>query len=181
MSSFKETQYLSKPSHQEIDDYRGLLSRGRIIAEPETRFLNEAHDLVSLVANDYNGSVEDEERNYNLGGDSTPTPQSSAVMKPPALNQTVSTVGGVHQRPQSPIYLAYAMILAVIIPTVTFMVIPGFMERMVIVALVFIGIAGAVLQAGLLTGYGDDRGIVDCIVCVGLYGGLMSVVASTVL
>lgn len=116
-----------------------------------------------------------------MAGDSTPTPQSSSVFgSPPAKPKSTVETTKTPQRPaaphrRSPIYLAYAAIIAVLVPVLTFVVIPGFLERMVIVMLVFSGVAMAVVQSGLLAGM-PERRVTDCIVCAGLYGGLMAVV-----
>lgn len=139
---------------------------------------------MSLAVKDANESVEDDgDRNIDVedvgvGGDSTPTPQSSAVMKSPDLHQTFFAKMETVRGPPAPIYFAYAVIFATIVPVVTFKVISGFAERMVIVALVFAGIAGVSAQSGLLAGLSEGRGIVDCVICVGLYGVLMAAMAT---
>jgi len=187
ISSFRETQYLPTPSLQEIDDYRGFLIRGGVIAEPETRFLDDPNDLVSLAAIDWDGAHREAQPAGPQGGESTPTPQSSTVFGCPPVNKLVDeSIKLAPPRPaasptnsRSLIHLAYAAMVSILVPILTFVVIPGVLERMIIVALVFSGVATAVVQSGLLGGLADRGLLVDCVICAGLYGVLMTVVATT--
>ncbi|KAK3938961.1 hypothetical protein QBC46DRAFT_389014 [Diplogelasinospora grovesii] len=56
LSSFTETQNLSRASMSDIEDYRTYLATHSPIAEIETRFLDPAEDLVCLAANRSPGS-----------------------------------------------------------------------------------------------------------------------------
>lgn len=186
ISSFKETQYLPTPTHQEIEDYRGFFARGGTIAEPETRFLDDTNDLISLAPADWDESPPDVQ--HGKAGDSTPTPQTSSVVGSPPPARPKSTVQPTGSKPphrpvvlrsRSPMYIAYAAIIAVLVPILTFVFIPGFLERMVIVVLVFSGVGTAVVQSGMLARL-PNRGVLDCVICAGLYGAVMAVVANIV-
>jgi hypothetical protein len=187
ISSFRETQYLPTPSLQEIDDYRGFLVRGGVIAEPETRFLDDPNDLVSLAAIDWEEAHGEAQPAGPQAGELTPTPQSSTVFGCPPVNKPVDESSKLPPpRPavpptssRSPIHLAYAAMVSILVPILTFLVIPGLLERMIIVVLVFSGVATAVVQSGLLGGLVDRGLLVDCVICAGLYGVLMTVVATT--
>jgi hypothetical protein len=74
--------------------------------------------------------------------------------------------------------LALALAIAVLVPILTFAVIPGFVGRLVVVGLVAAGVVGAGMQSGLL----DGRAVVgtEGLVCAGVYGGVMVVVAGVV-
>lgn len=174
------------PTQEEIDDYRGFLAHGGIISDPETRFLDETNDLVSLAPVDWDEPTHEVPR--GRAGDSTPTPQTASVVgSPPARpKSTVQPASkpphrlGPLRSPHSPMYLAYAAAIAVLVPILTFVFIPGFLERMVIVLLVFSGVAAALVQSGMLARLPADRGMTDCVICAGLYGSLMAVVAGIV-
>ena len=69
-------------------------------------------------------------------------------------------------------HLAIAMAVAVLVPILTFTFIPSFIGRMTVVLLVALAIFGTQAQAGVI---GVDRR--DLLVCVGVYGGVMAVLA----
>jgi len=69
-------------------------------------------------------------------------------------------------------HLAIATAVAVLVPILTFTVIPGFVGRMAVVLLVALAVFGTQAQAGTV---GIDRR--DLVVCVGVYGGVMAVLA----
>lgn len=71
--------------------------------------------------------------------------------------------------------LAAAIALSILIPILTFGVIPGFLGRMTVVSLVAGGVLGALMQSGVLSGR-DILGR-EGMVCGGIYGGLMVVLA----
>ncbi|KAI1198889.1 hypothetical protein F5X97DRAFT_333027 [Nemania serpens] len=73
-------------------------------------------------------------------------------------------------------YLSVAMAVAVMLPLLTFLVIPGFMGRMTVVSLVGTGILGALAQGRLVR----LRASQEVCVGVGLYGGVMAALAGMV-
>jgi len=70
-------------------------------------------------------------------------------------------------------HLAIATAVAMLVPILTFAVIPGFVGRMTVVLLVALAVFGTQAQAGMI---GIDRR--DLVVCVGAYGGVMAVLAA---
>jgi hypothetical protein len=70
--------------------------------------------------------------------------------------------------------LAVAIAVAVLVPIMTFSVIPGFIGRMTVVSLVAGGVVFALMQAGVVgKGCFGKEGLV----CGGIYGGVMVVIA----
>ena len=80
--------------------------------------------------------------------------------------------------------LALASALAVLLPLLTFPVIPVFLGRMAVVALVAGGIAAGLLQRGVVAAEpGNDIAAVksaDVVVVAGVYGAVMCVLAGLV-
>lgn len=70
--------------------------------------------------------------------------------------------------------LAVAVAVAVLVPILTFSVIPGFIGRMTVVGLVAAGVVFALMQAGAI---GRDCLGRDVLVCGGVYGGVMFIIA----
>jgi hypothetical protein len=71
--------------------------------------------------------------------------------------------------------VAAALAVAILIPILTFSVIPNFIGRITVTALVACGVLGAVVQGGVV-----DQGRLlgsEGLMCVGIYGGVMVVVA----
>jgi hypothetical protein len=73
--------------------------------------------------------------------------------------------------------LAIAIAAAVLVPILTFAVIPGFIGRMTVVMLVALGIMGAMVQSGVA---GRDLVGTEGAVCVGIYGIGMMIIAGVV-
>jgi hypothetical protein len=70
--------------------------------------------------------------------------------------------------------LAVAIAVSVLIPILTFSVIPGFIGRMTVVGLVAGGVVGALMQSGVI-----GRSVLgrEALVCGGIYGGVMIILA----
>jgi VIT1/CCC1 family predicted Fe2+/Mn2+ transporter len=169
----------------EIHDYRTWLAHGNYITEEETRFLDETSDLASLAI------FEDEEPPKSAGL-APPTPNSvKAFLVPPedgGSPKSIKSDNDIRQRraqaskstlARSPLLLAYAVIISVLVPILTFLVIPGFVERMVVVVLVLSGAVTAVAQSGLLKKLRDSQTVWDWALCGSIYGALMTFVAAT--
>lgn len=79
-----------------------------------------------------------------------------------------------------PLAVALAFAAAFLLPILTFAVIPGYLGRMAVVLLVAVGVALAVVQAGLF-GAGKDRtasqAATEGLLVSGIYVGVMAVVA----
>ncbi|KAJ9145521.1 hypothetical protein NKR23_g5365 [Pleurostoma richardsiae] len=85
------------------------------------------------------------------------------------------------------LHVAVAMALAVLVPILTFAVIPGFVGRMTVVLLVGVSLVGSLVQSGSLalgstgkSGYGTAATTRDVVLCAGVYGGVMAAVAAVV-
>ena len=83
--------------------------------------------------------------------------------------------------PSALLHLAVAMAVAVLVPILTFAVIPGFVGRMTVVLLVGLSLVGSLMQSGSLDlGADGSNSSLDILLCAGVYGGAMAVVASMV-
>ncbi|KAF9871245.1 hypothetical protein CkaCkLH20_11166 [Colletotrichum karsti] len=176
LSSFKDTQHLPDADPRDIDYYRAYLANHQPIVEIETRFLDPADDLVSLARPSSSSSRD--------------TDFSSDELRTPMPRKPVSLFHGTKaERLRSiqtflvnsyPLAVAVAFAAAFLLPILTFAVIPGFVGRMAVVLLVAVGVALAVVQAGLF-GTGKDRSgaqaATEGLLVSGLYVGVMAVVA----
>ncbi|KAF6808604.1 hypothetical protein CSOJ01_07459 [Colletotrichum sojae] len=174
LASFKDTQHLPAPEQRDIDYYRAYLANHNPIVEIETRFLDPVDDLVSLARPPSSRGAEDELR--------TPMPR-----KP--QKQHFLLTGTKSERARRvlaflinsyALHVALAFAAAFLLPILTFAVIPGYLGRMAVVLLVAVGVALAVVQAGLF-GAGKDRtasqAATEGLLVSGIYVGVMAVVA----
>ena len=180
-----------------MQDYRSYLATHQPIAELETRFLDPIEDLVSLARPPSSAPETEVEEDAR-----TPMPRcADATFLPsapsPGFANTVASnnhalasdigrnVGAASSAdlphdvtlPQ----LAFGMAVAVLLPILTFSVIPGFVGRMVVVFLVGLGVLSGSIQGGFVHLKGDGAAAIggwDWLVCAGAYGGVMAVVAS---
>jgi len=154
LTSFNSTQSLTHPAPTDISLYRTYLSTEHPIAESETHFLDPSDDLISLCSD-------------TLPHPSPTHPTKSSQNNNDAPFDLQSRFPG----------LAAAVSVAVLVPILTFSVIPGFLGRMTVVMLVTTGVVGALMQAGIV-----GRNLLgwEGSVCVGLYGGVMAVIAGVV-
>ncbi|KAI8627193.1 hypothetical protein F5Y19DRAFT_465968 [Xylariaceae sp. FL1651] len=189
LSSFRETQFLPTPTLADIHEYQGYLSTYAPIAEIETRFLDAVDDLVCIGDGDEGVEAEEEEM-------ATPMPPSgftdfqpqrrvsipvsirsqSDISRRHDERSAVSQDQVVIKEKPSLIHISLAMAVAVILPILTFMVIPGFIGRMTVVSLVGAGTLGALVQGRVI----GVQATQDFCVCVGLYGGVMAILAGMV-
>ncbi len=206
LSSFTETQRLATPSLADIDTYRTYLATQQPITEIETRFLDGVEDLITLApaaggrspspsdsAVEYLRSLDDEAAaltpipraatapqfatSFGSAASSTASPRSS---RPPTAQQQFP------DEPAAPLvsgelpHLAIATAVAVLVPILTFAVIPGFIGRMTVVLLVAMAVFGTQVQAGTLALASDGLGKAasrDLLLCAAVYGGVMAVTA----
>lgn len=78
-------------------------------------------------------------------------------------------------------HFAVGMAVAVLIPILTFSVIPGLVGRMTVVLLVGFGVLGGLTQAQMVKsapGGSVVDGRRDWLICIGIYGGVMAVIAT---
>jgi hypothetical protein len=157
---------LAPPAPDDISIYRQYLQTEHPIADIETHFLDPADDLVSICSE-------------NL------QPPSQFSHAPPSWTSSeVSRESSSQLQPEldeeddikSPLPgLAMAIAVSVLVPIITFHVIPGFIGRMTVSFLVALGVFGALVQSGI-TGSGvllEKEGAM----CAAIYGGVMSIVA----
>lgn len=170
----------------EIHDYRSFLAAGSAVVPDETRFL-DATDLVSLAC------LRMPQQNHNEMATEdvmTPMPRPAADAGfPPGRPMSSSSAYSTTWRSSIPpterivpatlAQLALAMFVALLVPILTFAVIPAFAGRMTVVLLVGLGVAMAMVQSGLFKLLASDRGILDGILYAGVYGGIMAVIAGT--
>ncbi|KAG7126650.1 hypothetical protein HYQ45_006615 [Verticillium longisporum] len=186
--SFKESQNLSAPAPADIDRYRDYLNNRQPIVEPEARFLDPEDDLVSLARphSTYHAP--------EFSSDDLQTPMPRTMVFPPTPNSPLSDLDscrstrvayvhdGSHRTPASSMpQILVAMSAAFLLPILCFIVIPGYIGRMAVVMIVAGGLLAALLQAGVLrmgaNGLVGLGGTQDCILCIGVYGAVMAVVA----
>lgn len=183
--SFKETQKLLVPSMADIHDYRCFLTASCAVVDDETRFLDAADDLVSLA----HPPLHPQKPLSDDGLTPMPRPAGETGF-PPGRPMSSSSAYSTSWRSSLPpaervvpatlAQLALGMFVALLVPILTFAVIPGFVGRMTAVLLVGLGVGTAMAQSGLVRMLStSERGYLDCMVYVGVYGGLMAVVAGT--
>ncbi|TPX11576.1 uncharacterized protein E0L32_007787 [Thyridium curvatum] len=214
LSSFTETQKLPAPTFSDVETYRTYLATQQPIAEIETRFLEPVDDLVSLApSSTYSPSTSSQSSasDYlnNLSDDAlTPMPRSGPFLPslPPRSSRASSMVsrsrpatalrerdemrqaGHIARSSSSPVelpHLAISMAVAVLVPIMTFSVIPGFVGRMTVVLLVALGVFGAQMQAGTIPVEDNPAGNVshkgstnDLALAIGFYGAVMAIMAA---
>lgn len=168
---------------REISQYKGFLTTQNPIVEAETRFLDMADDLVSLSREPDVLDIPSEDlvtpmprpRHDEMGfpprsamadfDDNRPTPV------PPLPKQTQSLDAASLRQ------LVFAMLMAILVPILLFTVIPGFVGRMAVVLLVAATVVTALIQSGLYAILTETRGGLDYVLCIGLYGGAMAIIA----
>ncbi|KAI2624485.1 hypothetical protein GGS21DRAFT_532512 [Xylaria nigripes] len=191
LSSFRETGSLSTPTMDDLQQYRGYLATHAPIVEAETEFLDATDDLICLGDNDEDKTKEEENA-------ATPTSRPDPTDSHSRRRASVISVSEISSRRQdegsivsqdqndagidsvsnrhSSIHLLVAAAVAIVLPILTFAVIPGFMGRMTVVCLVGMGITGTLVQ-GRMIGF---RATQEFCVSVGLYGGVMALLAGMV-
>jgi hypothetical protein len=171
LSSFNTTQSLSPPDPTDVDVYREYLSTEHPIAEAETHFLDPSDDLVSICSSIPPPSVPVSNESY-----SQPLSRSESQMSATPLKlDSILTAG---HEPQSQLQgLAVAIAVAVLVPILTFNVIPGFIGRLTVVGLVASGVVFTLIQAGVVGKQCFGR---EGLVCGGIYGCVMVVLAGII-
>ncbi|KAK5995565.1 hypothetical protein PT974_03978 [Cladobotryum mycophilum] len=185
LASFKETQDLGEPTVPETFGYRNYLETFVPEVIEEYNFL-EAPDLVSLarrksITTDHQvddptmplprsvgvvGFPRQAARRQRSYARRAPTPQAPQA-QPPAPTQTPL------------LYLVLAMAGVVLAPVLSFSVIRDFIGRMTVVLLIGLGGAAAMMQSGHFTALSEKRNPMDFVVCVGVYGVVMAIIAGT--
>ncbi|KAI0531899.1 hypothetical protein GGR58DRAFT_208721 [Xylaria digitata] len=196
LSAFRESLSLPAPSPADMHEYRNFLSSYAPIAEKETQFLDAADDLVYVGYSDEDTATNEEEvitpisrsditdfqsrrrvsilsqsdisRRYDERGSPSPDQgvdtQSAVAHDQPAMDKQLLT------------HLSMATAAAITLPILTFLVIPGFIGRMTVACLVGIGILGALVQGKVIMFEATQQ----LFVSVGLYGGVMALLAGMI-
>ncbi|KAI0814132.1 hypothetical protein GGR55DRAFT_496837 [Xylaria sp. FL0064] len=196
LSSFRETLSLPAPTPVDIQEYRGFLASYVPIAEVETQFLDATDDLVCLGYSDEDMATNGEDvitpisrsditdfqsrRRVSILSQSDISHRYEERRTPSPELRKASCHGPIHEQhvPNEPslTHLSVAMAAAIILPILTFLVIPGFIGRMTVVCLVGSGILGALVQGKAM----KLRVSQELCVSVGLYGGVMAFLAAMV-
>ncbi|TFB07791.1 hypothetical protein CCMA1212_000146 [Trichoderma ghanense] len=180
MTSFNATHVMAEPSIKDVFDYKAYLQDINPLVDVECQFLDATDDLVNLVRRRRrsNGNPQDDPL--------SPMPRSSSIVGfPPPPSSQISNAGsslypGQGTGPPSVKGLAMAMAMIVLAPIICFSVIPGFVGRMTVVLLVGLGGAAALLQSGLFALVAEERSTLDWVLCAGVYGGVMAVIAGII-
>jgi hypothetical protein len=135
---------------ESISRYRHYLEEEKPVVDSETKFLDHDDDLVSVC------------------GSTTTTDHPTTRNAPSTLSCLA-----VERIPTLP-SLAMAIAAAVLIPILTFSVIPGFLGRMTVVLLVALGVLGAMVQSGVPASKLVDT---EGLMCGAVYAGCMIVLA----
>lgn len=171
---------MAEPSMNEVFSYKSYLTAINPLVEDESQFLDATDDLVNLGRRRRrsNGNPPDDPL--------SPMPRSSSLVGfPPPPSSQISNAGssthpGQNTTQPSLKRLVLAMAMIVLAPIVCFSVIPGFVGRMTVVFLVGLGGAAALLQSGLFNSVAEDRSTLDWVLCAGVYGGVMAVIAGII-
>ncbi|PMD14731.1 hypothetical protein NA56DRAFT_674124 [Hyaloscypha hepaticicola] len=178
LSSFNSTQSLAPPDPEDIDFYRSYLQSEHLIAEPETHFLDTADDLVSICSDTLPRppfQLSSEDRSYD--------PSSSMLSSDNETPHHTHSSHSSHSLPpqhhenaeKSPLpALAAAIAAMILIPILTFNVIPNFIGRITVTFLVACFAVFGLVLSGVPKHELFGR---EGMLCAGVYGGVMIVVA----
>lgn len=180
LSSCRKTQGMPTPTMEDIQEYRSYLATHAPIAEVETRFLDATEDLISLNE-EYQVVDEDPiptpipHPNFTMAEPRSASPIKSRPVSPYRQEESSTiTVDSAYDDTQV-IPLSVAVTVAVIIPILTFLIIPGYLGRLTVVVLVGLSILGTLIQGGIIA-----IRTWELLTCVGLYGAVMAVIAGIV-
>lgn len=191
---------LRRAKKEEVERYRDFLESECPVVEEETRFLDHIEDLIVLGrasgghVHSHPTSISPSHAHPHSHPPST-TPSSHQKVELPSISPSLRTKinhpneHSVSRPSPNLLSLAIAIAAAVLVPILTFVVIPGFLGRMVVAFLVAGGIVGAIVQAGgIKAGGAGGTGMEmevdvfnrDGAVCAGIYGIGMAIVACVV-
>jgi hypothetical protein len=163
---------LAPPAPDDISNYRHYLQTERPIADIETHFLDPADDLVSIYSENLQPLSQFSHAPPSSTSSSSEVSHESSSQLQPEFDEEEDDDN------KSPLPgLAMAIAVSVLVPIMTFHVIPGFVGRMTVSFLVALGVFGALVQSGIMR-----SGILlekEGAMCAAIYGGVMSIVAGT--
>lgn len=184
MASFNTAQSFPMPTISQIEQYRSYLDTARPIAETETRFLDFTDDLATIGSeNDYSPSGR-----IATTDDLTPVPCPAEYCNLETRGVTKKAQSEINGAPWAAresasrdqfLPTAVAVVLALIVPIVTFLVISDFSGRMAIVFLAACAVLTVAMETGTMRSLAGRFGMVDWLVWTALYGGTMSVIAAS--
>ncbi|KAL6898991.1 hypothetical protein GGI43DRAFT_423467 [Trichoderma evansii] len=180
ITSFNATYGLPEPNLQEVLAYQSYLREFNPIVEGESQYLDFSGDLVNL-------GRRKRRRNSNPPDDPAGLiSQFPGILgfSPPPSSQISNASSSIHPAESTTKLalnrLAIALAVIVLAPVISFAVIPGFVGRMTVVFLVGLGSAAALFQSGLLNSVAEDRSMMDWLLCVGVYGAVMAIIAGVI-
>lgn len=187
ITSFNATYGLPEPNLQEVLAYQSYLRDFNPIVEGESQYLDFAGDLIHLGRRKRrpNGNPSDEPVSPTSQF-ASPISQFASVLgfSPPPSSQISNASSSIHPAEGNSRLalnrLAIALAVIVLAPIVSFAVIPGFIGRMTVVFLVGLGSAAALFQSGLLRSVAETRSMTDWLLCVGVYGAAMAIIAGII-
>jgi hypothetical protein len=168
---------LAPPTIDDIDQYREYLEVEQPIHELETHFLDPEDDLISLSSQPLHHKSR-YRRSQPSESPSSEESSSEVSSRSPAPLDTPAKVPVVKTKEnRQSMFSAFAAAIAtsVLLPVLTFVVIPNFIGRLTMTFLVALFTVVALLQAQILS-----RQVLlerDALTCVGIYGGVMIVLA----
>ncbi|XXH02065.1 hypothetical protein Hte_008430 [Hypoxylon texense] len=181
---FRLEQYIMpSPTLEDIHEYRAYLATHGPIAEVETHFLDATDDLVCLNDEIQEEIIEEEplptpmpHPDFAMVESRSRSPIRSRPVSPYRQEETgTETVDENLTDEPAIIPLSMAVTVAVILPILTFLIIPGYLGRLTVVLLVGLSILGALIQGQIVSVRTQEL-----FICVGLYGAVMAVIAGIV-
>ncbi|CAG8971050.1 hypothetical protein HYALB_00005288 [Hymenoscyphus albidus] len=193
LASFNSTRSLAAANHEDVTSYRTYLQNVRPITECETHFLDPEDDLVTIFS-EQSSALSSLSLSYDTS-ENTPSvaPSSSTALSTSRDSSFSSYAPSISVEPKptiaphtadvekeytpQPAIQAFAGALAVsiLVPILTFPVIPGLLGRIMATSLVVGGVLTVLMQGGML-----ERSMLlknEGIMCAGIYGGVMIIVA----
>jgi hypothetical protein len=187
ITSFNATYGLPEPSLQEVLAYQSYLRDFTPIVEGESQYLDFAGDLIHLGRRKRRPNSNPPDESVSpVSQFASPISQFASVFgfSPPLSSQISNASSSIHPAESNSKLalnrLAIALAVIVLAPIVSFAVIPGFVGRMTVVFLVGLGSAAALFQSGLLHSVAESRSMTDWLLCVGVYGAVMAIIAGIV-
>jgi hypothetical protein len=183
LSSFKNIQDLPRPMPGNIHEYRDWLASARPITDDETTFLDIPDDLITFHGPPpHNGSEPPmqplllrQAPQSEFGWPPASPVSAASPMAKPGSAKPADAIG--------PIELGYvmgAMVLAFLVPVLTFVMIPSFVARMTIATLVGSGVMTFFTQSQILGHLLEGQGVSAWALGLGGYLGAMAVLAAAV-
>ncbi|KXJ90015.1 hypothetical protein Micbo1qcDRAFT_164514 [Microdochium bolleyi] len=181
LKSFQTTQAMPSARIDDVRDYRTFLEEEAPIADIETHFLDSVDDLLR-IPHCAPGSRDDEE-------DVAATPvqrfgtapfrgasQLRHRARPLRSTAIIATSQAETNSSQGLVAALGAMSVSVLVPVLAFLVVPGFVGRMVVSLLVCAGVLAALLSSR----YAQSPPAAEILIFVAFYGSVMAVLAGVV-